>query len=148
VIEAVRAEWPDELPLFVRVSAVDWMEGGLTVGDTVALAKRLKATGKVDLIDCSSGGVAASGPSIPSLHPGYQVGFAEVVKHGAGIATGTVGLITAPEHAAEIVANDRADLVFVARAVLADPAWPLRAARQLGAPVALMPQYQRATFTA
>jgi 2,4-dienoyl-CoA reductase-like NADH-dependent reductase (Old Yellow Enzyme family) len=147
VLEAVRAEWPDELPLFVRLSCVDWMAGGITIADTVELAKRLKATGKVDLIDCSSGGIAAVGPKIASLHPGYQVPFAEAVKQGAGIATGAVGLITEPEHAAEIVANDRADLVFVGRALLADPAWPLRAAKQLGAPVELPPQYLRATLT-
>ncbi len=146
VVEAIRAEWPDDLPLFVRLSSLDWMEGGLTIADTVELSRRLKATGTVDLIDCSSGGVAASGPRIASLHPGYQVPFAEAVKHGAGIATGAVGLITAPEHADEIVANGRADLVYVGRAMLADPAWALRAARQLGAPVELMPQYMRASF--
>ena len=146
LVEAVRGEWPDELPLFVRLSSVDWMEGGLTIADTVELARRLKATGKVDLIDCSSGGVALSGPRIPSLHPGYQVPFAEAVKREAGIASGAVGLISAPEHAAEIVANDRADLVFIGRATLADPAWALKAARQLGAPVPLMPQYLRASF--
>ncbi len=146
-LEAVRGEWPDDLPLFVRLSTVDWMEGGLTVADSIELARRLKATGKVDLIDCSSGGIAATGPKIPSLHPGYQVPFAEALKHGAGIATGAVGMITSASHAAEIIANDRADLVFVARAVLADPAWPLRAARELGAKLELMPQYQRATLT-
>ena len=75
------------------------------------MAARLKATGKVDLIDCSSGGIALAGPKIPSLHPGYQVPFAEAVRRRAGIATGAVGLITAPEHAEEIVANGRADLV-------------------------------------
>jgi 2,4-dienoyl-CoA reductase-like NADH-dependent reductase (Old Yellow Enzyme family) len=146
ILEAVRGEWPDELPLFVRLSSVDWMEGGIQLADTVALARRLKATGKVDLIDCSSGGAAAVGPKIPSLHPGYQVPFAEAVKHQAGIASGAVGLITQPEHAAEIVANDWADLVFMGRALLADPAWPLRAAKRLGAPVPLMPQYERATL--
>jgi 2,4-dienoyl-CoA reductase-like NADH-dependent reductase (Old Yellow Enzyme family) len=147
VIEAIRGEWPDELPLFVRLSAVDWMEGGLTIEDTVELASRLKATGKVDLIDCSSGGIALSGPKIPSLHPGYQVPFAEAVRRRAGIATAAVGLITAPELAEEVVANGRADLVYIARAALADPAWPLRAARQLGAPLALVPQYLRATLS-
>jgi 2,4-dienoyl-CoA reductase-like NADH-dependent reductase (Old Yellow Enzyme family) len=146
-LEAVRGEWPDDLPLFVRLSTVDWMAGGLTVADSVELAKRLKATGKVDLIDCSSGGIAASGPKIPALYPGYQVRFAEAIKQGAGIATGALGMITAPAHAAEIVGNDRADLVFIARALLADPGWPLRAAKELGAPVALMPQYLRATLT-
>jgi 2,4-dienoyl-CoA reductase-like NADH-dependent reductase (Old Yellow Enzyme family) len=147
VIEAIRGEWPDELPLFVRLSAVDWMEGGLTIEDTVELASRLKATGKVDLIDCSSGGIALSGPKIPSLHPGYQVPFAEAVRRRAGIATAAVGLITAPELAEEVVANGRADLVYIARAALADPAWPLRAAKQLGAPLALVPQYLRATLS-
>jgi len=144
LVDAIRSEWPDDLPLFVRLSAVDWMAGGLTIEDTVQIARWLAATGKVDLIDCSSGGVAAVGPHIPSLHPGYQVPFAEAVRRGAGIATGAVGLIAAAEHAAEIVANERADLVFVARAVLADPAWPLRAAHALGADLPLLPQYGRA----
>lgn len=145
VVDAVRGEWPDELPLFVRVSATDWVEGGLTIEDSVQVARMLKQTGKVDLIDVSSG---ANSPKqhIPSLHPGYQVPFAEAIRREAGIATGAVGLITAPEHAEEIVANGRADLVFVARAVLADPAWPLHAAKALGAPPPLMPQYLRATL--
>ncbi len=144
VVEAVRGVWPEELPLFVRLSAVDWMAGGVTLEDTVAVAKRLKATGKVDLIDCSSGGIALKGPEIPSLHPGYQVPFAEAVRHQAGIATGAVGLITAPEHAEEILANRRADVVSVGRGLLADPAWPLRAARRLGAEPPLPTQYLRA----
>ncbi len=147
VVEAVRGEWPGELPLFVRLSCVDWMDGGITIDDTVELARRLQATGMVDLIDCSSGGIAAVGPKIPSLHPGYQVPFAEAVKRRTGIASGAVGMITAPELAAEIVANDRADIVLLARALLADPAWPLRAAKALGAPIELLPQYQRATIT-
>ena len=146
VIDAIREEWPDELPLFVRVSSVDWMAGGITIEDTVALAKMLKATDKVDLIDCSSGGLAAVGPVIPSLHPGYQVPFAEAVRHGAGIATGAVGLITTGEHAEEILGNERADLVFIARAILADPVWPLRAALALGAKLDIAPQYLRAGF--
>ena len=145
-IDAIRTEWPDELPLFVRLSSVDWMAGGLAIEDTVLLAKMLKATGKVDLIDCSSGGIAAEGPVIPSLHPGYQVPFAEAVRHQAGIATGAVGLITTAEHAEEILGNERADLIFIARAILADPIWPLRAALALGAPVELPPQYQRSGF--
>jgi 2,4-dienoyl-CoA reductase-like NADH-dependent reductase (Old Yellow Enzyme family) len=144
LVEAVRGEWPDDLPLFVRLSAVDWMPGGLTLADTVALARRLAATGRVDLIDCSSGGIMAKGPRIASLHPGYQVPFAQAVRAEAGIATGAVGLIASPELAAEIVANDRADLVFVGRAVLADPAWPMRAARSLGVAPDLPPQYARA----
>jgi 2,4-dienoyl-CoA reductase-like NADH-dependent reductase (Old Yellow Enzyme family) len=147
VVDAVRSEWPEELPLFVRLSSTDWMEGGLTIDDTVALAAKLKAGGKVDLIDCSSGGIALVGPKIP-LHPGYQVPFADTVRRRTGIATGAVGLITAPEQAEEIVANGRADLVFIGRVVLADPGWPLRAARRLGAPAPATPQYLRASTSA
>lgn len=143
-IDAVRAEWPNELPLFVRLSCVDYIEGGLTIEDTVALARKLAARGDVDLIDCSSGGIAPHA-RIPSLHAGYQVPFADAVKHGANIATGAVGLITEPTHAAEIIGNQRADLVLLARAVLADPGWPLRAAKALGAKPPLMDQYLRAT---
>jgi 2,4-dienoyl-CoA reductase-like NADH-dependent reductase (Old Yellow Enzyme family) len=148
VVAAIRAEWPDDLPLFVRLSCSDWMEGGLTIEDSVALSRMLRATGQVDLIDCSSGGIAAVGPVIPSLHAGYQVPFAEAIRMQAGIATGAVGLITAPEHANEIVANDRADLVFIARAILADPTWPLQAAASLGTKVELPPQYQRSVIRA
>jgi 2,4-dienoyl-CoA reductase-like NADH-dependent reductase (Old Yellow Enzyme family) len=143
IIDAVRAEWPDDLPLFVRLSCTDYMEGGITVEDSVTLARMLAERGDVDLIDCSSGGVTPE-MRVPSVHPGYQVPFAEAIKQGAQIATGALGMIRAPEHAAEIVANDRADLVFVARAVLADPAWPLRAARRLGVRPELPVQYQRA----
>ena len=142
-LDAIRGEWPDDLPMWVRLSCTDWAPGGLTIEDTVALCRRIAARGDVDLIDCSSGGVAAD-QRIPSLHPGYQVPFAEAVKHGAGIATGAVGLITEPTHAAEIVANNRADVVLVARATLADPAWPLRAAKALGVKPEVPPQYLRA----
>ena len=145
-VEAIREEWPDHLPLFVRLSCTDWMPGGLTMEDSVAVARLLKATGKVDLIDCSTGGILAKGPVIPSLHPGYQVPYAEAVRSGADIPTGAVGLITSPEHAEEIVGNGRADLVFLARALLVDPYWPLRAAHVLGAPQDIPPQYQRAGF--
>ena len=143
VIDATRAVWPADLPLFVRLSCTDWMPGGLTPPDAVQVARMLKARGDVDLIDCSAGGVSPAA-RIPSVHPGYQVPYADLLRREAGIATGAVGMITAPEHAAEIIANDRADLVFVARAVLADPAWPLRAAAALGAKAPLVPQYQRA----
>jgi 2,4-dienoyl-CoA reductase-like NADH-dependent reductase (Old Yellow Enzyme family) len=145
VVAAVRQEWPEELPLFVRLSCTDWVAGGVTTEDTVALVRRLAATGQVDLIDCSTGGNSPA-QVIPSLHPGYQVPFAEAVRRRARIATSAVGLISAPELAAEIVANERADLVLVGRAVLADPAWPLRAAKALGAPLPLAPQYLRATL--
>jgi 2,4-dienoyl-CoA reductase-like NADH-dependent reductase (Old Yellow Enzyme family) len=143
-LDAVRAEWPADLPLFVRLSCVDYLPGGLTIEATVALARRIAARGDVDLIDCSSGSISPD-VRIPT-HPGYQVPFAEAVKHGANIATGAVGLITEPTHAAEIVANHRADLVFVARALLADPAWPLRAAKALGVKPELPPPYWRATL--
>ncbi|MDE2006954.1 MAG: NADH:flavin oxidoreductase/NADH oxidase [Rhodospirillales bacterium] len=143
MIDAVRAEWPADLALFVRLSCSDYMPGGLVLEDAVALGRMLAARGDVDLIDCSGGGISPD-VKIPSLHPGYQVPFAEAVKHGAGIATGAVGLITEPSHAAEIVANGRADLVFVGRAMLADPAWPLRAARALDAAPELPAQYLRA----
>ena len=111
----------------------------------VEVAKAIKARGDVDLIDCSSGGVS-NDQKIPSLHPGYQVPFADAVKHGAGIATGAVGLITEPTHAAEILANDRADVILLARGLLADPGWPLRAAKALGVKPDLLPQYSRASL--
>ena len=144
-IDAVRAEWPAELPLFVRLSCSDYMPGGLTIEDSVALSRMLAARGDVDLIDCSSGGITPE-MHIPSIHPGYQVPFAEAIRHQAGIATGAVGMITEATHAAEIIANDRADLVLVARAALADPAWPLRVARTLGVKPELPLQYQRAAL--
>lgn len=144
VVEAVRQVWPDELPLMVRLSCTDWAEGGLTLEDSIEVARMLAATGGVDLIDCSSGGVVPALQRIPSLHPGYQVPFAQAIRREAGIATGAVGAISTPEHAAEILGNGRADLVFVGRAMLADPAWPLRAYRALGAPAPLPSQYLRA----
>jgi 2,4-dienoyl-CoA reductase-like NADH-dependent reductase (Old Yellow Enzyme family) len=145
IIDATRAVWPSELPLFIRLSCTDWAEGGLTIEDTVALCKMLAARGDVDLIDCSSGGNVPH-QKIPSLHPGYQVPFADRIKHGAGIATGAVGLITSPSHAEEILGNDRADLIFLGRTLLADPAWPLRAAVALGMKPDLPPQYLRASL--
>ena len=143
VVEAIRGVWPSELPLWVRLSCVDWAPGGLTIEDTVAVARKLAATGMVDLIDCSSGGVAHD-QKIPSLYPGYQVLFADAIRNQAGIATGAVGMITEPTHAAEIVANGRADVVLLARALLADPAWPVRAAKALGVKPELPSQYLRA----
>jgi 2,4-dienoyl-CoA reductase-like NADH-dependent reductase (Old Yellow Enzyme family) len=142
VVDAVRGEWPDELPLFVRLSCSDWVPGGTTIEDIVAVATMLKATGKVDLIDCSSGGVHADQKL--SAYPGYQVPFAEAVRRGSGLATGAVGMIVAPEQAEEIVANGRADLAVIGRALLAEPSWPLRAARVLGAKPPLAQPYHRA----
>ena len=120
------------------------MPGGLTPdGDILTVARMLAARGDVDLIDCSAGGISPE-QKIPSLHPGYQVPFAELLRREAGIATGAVGLIDQPALAAEIVANGRADIVLLARAVLADPSWPLRAARRLGVEPKLPDQYGRA----
>jgi 2,4-dienoyl-CoA reductase-like NADH-dependent reductase (Old Yellow Enzyme family) len=145
VIEAVRGEWPSDLPLWVRLSCTDWISGGLTIEDTVAVSRRIAATGLVDLIDCSSGGVSHE-QKIPSLHPGYQVPFADAIRNQAGIPTGAVGLITEATHAAEILANGRADVVLLARALLADPAWPIRAAKTLGVKPDVPSQYLRAAF--
>ena len=142
VTEAVRSVWPERLPLFARLSTTDWVDGGWDVEQTVALSRLLSARG-VDLIDCSSGGNVASA-KIP-MRPGYQVPFAEQVRREASVPTGAVGLITAPEHAEEIVANGRADMVLLARELLRDPYWPLRAGRELGDEVAYWPiQYWRA----
>lgn len=124
----VRAVWPDDLPLAVRVSCTDWAEGGWTLPETVELSRRLKAEG-VDLVDCSSGG-SVPHANIP-VGAGYQTPFAEAVRREAGVATGAVGLITAPMQADEIIRNGRADLVFLAREMLRDPYWPLHAARAL-----------------
>jgi 2,4-dienoyl-CoA reductase-like NADH-dependent reductase (Old Yellow Enzyme family) len=141
VVEAVRAVWPEEKPLFVRVSATDWVDGGLTPDEVVVVARELKARG-VDLVDCSSGGTMPDPPQ--GIGPGYQVPFAEKVRQGAGIATSAVGLITAPEQADEIVRNGRADLVVLGRELLRHPHWPLYAARRLGHEVAWPEQYRRA----
>ncbi len=146
IVEASRAEWPEELPMWVRLSCSDWAAGGHGIAENIEIAKMLKATGQVDLIDCSSGGVSSK-QHIPSIHPGYHVPFADAIRREAGIATGAVGMITAAEQAAEIVANERADIVLVGRALLADPAWPLHAAKKLGAPPPLVPQFLRATLS-
>jgi 2,4-dienoyl-CoA reductase-like NADH-dependent reductase (Old Yellow Enzyme family) len=139
---AVRAVWPDHLPLTVRLSCTDWVEGGWTIDESVELSRRLKAEG-VDLIDCSSGGTSLAA-KIP-LTPGYQVQFADRIRREAGIATAAVGLITEPKHADDIVRNGQADLVYLARELLRDPNWPLRAARALKVePLPLPPpQYLR-----
>ncbi|HEX2572598.1 MAG TPA: NADH:flavin oxidoreductase/NADH oxidase [Polyangia bacterium] len=141
VVRAVRDAWPDELPLFVRISAVDWAPGGLELDDSIALCHELRALG-VDLIDCSSGGLVPHA-RIP-IGPGYQVPFAAAIRRAVGIATGAVGLITDPTQAEAIVAEEKADAVFLARELLRDPYWPLHAARTLGVDVPWPPQYQRA----
>jgi len=141
VAAEVRAAWPQHLPLFVRVSATDWVDGGWDLSDTVELARRLKGIG-ADLVDCSSGGITP-GVKIP-LGPGYQVPFAAAVRAEAGIATGAVGLITQPAQAEEIVATGKADAVLLAREMLRDPYWAFHAAGALGAEAPWPVQYLRA----
>lgn len=141
VVDAVRTVWPGELPLWVRVSATDWADGGWDAEQTVELARLLAARG-VDLVDCSTGGLVA-GVKIP-VGPGYQVEFAERVRREGGIATGAVGMITTPEQADEIVRSGRADVVLLARQLLRDPYWPLRAGKALGERVKWPVQYERA----
>ncbi|WP_299754646.1 NADPH dehydrogenase NamA [uncultured Pontibacter sp.] len=141
VTERVRNVWPENLPLFVRISATDWTEGGWTGDDSVALSKELKALG-VDLIDCSTGGNVPHA-SIP-VAPGYQVPYAEQVKRQADILTGAVGMITEARQAEEIVANGQADMVLLARELLRDPYFPMHAALELGDEHPWPPQYERA----
>jgi 2,4-dienoyl-CoA reductase-like NADH-dependent reductase (Old Yellow Enzyme family) len=141
VVDAVRRAWPEGLPLFVRVSTTDWTDGGWDVPQTVELARTLKERG-VDLVDCSSGGNVA-GVKIP-LGPGYQTPFAERIRREAGIATGTVGLITNSVQADHVIRSGQADLVLLAREMLRDPYWPMRAARELEQPMPWPAQYLRA----
>jgi 2,4-dienoyl-CoA reductase-like NADH-dependent reductase (Old Yellow Enzyme family) len=124
VAEAMRSAWPNHLPMFVRLSAADWVEGGVTIDDTVEFAKRLRQIG-VDVVDLSSGGVSPKG--IPPRAYGFQVPFAEAVRKNAEVATAAVGLITRPEQAEQILASGQSDFIAVAREALADPNWPLHA---------------------
>ncbi len=132
VTEAIRAVWPEDRPLFFRASAIDGADGGWSLDDTVVLAKELKARG-VDVIDCSSGGIAGS-PNAPGLKRkyGFQVPYAETVRREANIMTQAVGLITNPHQAEEILQQDQADLIAIGREALREPFWPRRAAETLG----------------
>jgi 2,4-dienoyl-CoA reductase-like NADH-dependent reductase (Old Yellow Enzyme family) len=141
VTAAVRKVWPAELPLFVRISATDWVDGGWDVDQSIALARVLKPLG-VDFVDCSSGGNVARA-NIP-IGPGYQVEFAERVRKEAAIPTGAVGLITTAAQAEEIVTSGRADAVLMARELLRDPYFPMRAAAELGQDITWPAQYLRA----
>jgi len=127
----IRSEWPAGYPMSVRLSATDWVDGGWTIEDSVALSKILKAEG-VDVIDCSSGNVRA-GDRYPYA-PGFQVPLAAQVKAEANILAAAVGMITEPEQANQIIQKDQADIVLLARELMRDPYWPLRAAKQLGLP--------------
>lgn len=140
-VQAVRGVWPERLPLTVRISGTDWVENGWDVPQSVELAKVLKGEG-VDLIDCSSAGNVAH-VKLP-LEPGYQVHIAEALRKQAGIMTAAVGLITEPKMADAIVREGKADLVLLARELMRNPNWPIRAAQELGQPLPVPPQYLRA----
>jgi 2,4-dienoyl-CoA reductase-like NADH-dependent reductase (Old Yellow Enzyme family) len=141
VAAAIREKWPERFPLLIRISATDWAEGGWDIEQAVELVRQLRPLG-VDLIDCSSGG------SVPQarmpIGPGYQTPFAERLRRETGVATGAVGMITSPAQADHIIRTGQADLVLLAREMLRDPYWPLRAARELGQKFAWPGQYLRA----
>ena len=141
VASAIREVWPERLPLFIRISSTDWVEGGWTCDDSVTLAKQLKPLG-VDLVDCSSGGNTPIA-NIP-VGPGYQTEFAEQVRKGAGMLAGAVGVITDPAQADHIIRSGQADMVILAREMLRDPYWPRRAAKELGHELTVPAQYARA----
>jgi 2,4-dienoyl-CoA reductase-like NADH-dependent reductase (Old Yellow Enzyme family) len=141
VVDAVRAEWPAHLPLFVRISATDWVDGGWSPDESVALARLFREHG-VDLVDTSTGGLVPYA-KIP-VAPGFQVEFAARIRREAGLATAAVGLITEPKQANDIVADGQADLVLLARALLRDPYWPVHAAASLGETASWPVQYIRA----
>jgi 2,4-dienoyl-CoA reductase-like NADH-dependent reductase (Old Yellow Enzyme family) len=141
VTAEVRSRWPERLPLFVRISATDWAEGGWDIEQSVELCRRLSRLG-VDLIDCSSGGMVP-GVKIPA-GPGYQAPFAERIRREAGVKTGAVGLIRSADQAEHVLRSGQADVVILARQLLREPYWPLAAARQLGVQVRWPPQYDRA----
>ena len=141
VAQAVRAIWPQDLPVFARISATDWVDGGWDIEQSIQLARWLKQAG-IDLVDCSSGGLTADA-RIP-VGPGFQTPFAEAIRRAAALPTGAVGMITDPVQAEHILRTGQADAVFLARQLLRDPHWPLHAARALGADVAWPVQYDRA----
>lgn len=138
IIRAVKEEWDG--PLFVRISANEYLDRGNTMADFLFFSKKMKQLG-VDLIDCSSGAVA---PAKIEVYPGYQVKYSEEIKRQTSISTGAVGLITKAKHAEEIIANNKADLVFLGRELLRDPYWVMKACHELGSPVIPPKQYERA----
>jgi 2,4-dienoyl-CoA reductase-like NADH-dependent reductase (Old Yellow Enzyme family) len=140
VAQAVRDIWPEQLPVFVRVSATDWVEGGWDSQQTIAFARRLKAIG-IDLIDCSTGG-SVPDAKIPA-GPGFQTPFATAIRNEVKLPTAAVGFITEPYQAEQIIANGLADAVLLGRELLRNPYWPLQAAKALRVDVAWPPQYLR-----
>ena len=141
IVTTVRSSWPKGAPLFVRISATDWVEGGWDLEQSIELARSLKQLG-VDLIDCSSGGTVPHAKI--QAGPGYQTPFAHQIRHEAQILTGAVGMITSPIQAEQIIGTGQADAVVIAREFLRDPYWPLRAAKKLGQPISWPVQYLRA----
>ena len=141
ITRAVRDIWPQDLPVFVRISATDWAEEGWDLEQSVELCRRLKEQG-IDLIDCSSGGLVPD--AVIPAGPGFQTPFAAAIRKKTGIATGTVGFITDPAQAEQIVATGLADVVFLARAMLRNPYWPLDAAKALKVDIPWPVQYLRA----
>src|SRR6476469_5693223 len=140
IVQAVRGAWPKGAPLFVRISATDWVEGGWDLEQSIELARSLKQLG-VDLIDCSSGGTVPHA-KIPA-GPGYQTPFAHRIRHGAEILTGAVGMVTSPIQAEQVIGTGQADTILIAREFLRDPYWPLRAAKELGQSFSWPVQYLR-----
>ena len=141
IIDEVKIGWPADLPIFVRISASDWVEGGWDITDSVKLSLLLKNKG-VDLIDCSSGGVVRDAKI--EVGPGYQVAFSNDIRREAGMLTGAVGMITEVDQANEIIKSGKADLVIMAREFLRDPYFPLHAAHRFGAEVNWPVQYELA----
>ena len=141
IVAAVRRSWPERAPLFVRISATEWVDGGWDIQQSIKLARQLQDSG-VDLIDCSSGGNVAQA-KIP-VGPGYQTALAEQIKLESGVMTGALGMITSAVQAEHILATGQADAVVIAREMLRDPYWPLRAARELGQAISWPVQYLRA----
>jgi 2,4-dienoyl-CoA reductase-like NADH-dependent reductase (Old Yellow Enzyme family) len=143
VARTVRKIWPAKHPVFVRISATDWVEGGWNLDQSVELCLRLKEVG-IDLVDCSSGGMVMLPETAIPAGPGYQAPFAAAIRQKTNMATAAVGLITEPAQAEQIVATGLADAVVMARELLRDPYWPLMAARTLKADIPWPPQYERA----
>ena len=141
IVAAVRRSWPERAPLFVRISATEWVDGGWDIQQSIKLARQLQDSG-VDLIDCSSGGNVAQA-KIP-VGPGYQTALAERIRLESGVMTGALGMITSAVQAEHILATGQADAVVIAREMLRDPYWPLRAARELGQAISWPVQYLRA----